>query len=181
MMKHPRRFVIVGKWSQRRMMFTDKVNTFTVENTSETWRKRDGLYRNTPVTHLKIWDWRERGEDEQVTSIRSIRKVRRMRREWQDQTGRMTQQDHLTQVYSSEREIKEYHIETMKIWACLSPAVFFWKSSAAKLQPWRWNLVLTVVPSQENRFQSGSRAAVSRLFAQPLISLCQLRPYQTWY
>lgn len=123
---------------------------------------------------------------EQVTSIRLIRKVRRMRQEWQKQTGRRTQRDHL--VYSSEREIREYQTETMcvstkivKMWACLSPAVFFWKSSAAKLQPWRWNLVLTVVPSQENRFQSGSRAAVSRLFARPLISLCQLHPYQTWY
>lgn len=142
--------------------------------------------------HLKIWHWREkgreRGEEGQVTLIRTIGKVRRMRQERQNQTGRMTQQDHLMQVYSSEREIQENHTETMcvstqimKIWVCLSPAVFFWKIRAAKLQPWRWNLVVTVVPSQENRFQSCSRAAVSWLFARPLISLCQLRPYQTWY
>lgn len=79
MMKRPQRFLIVGKWSPRWLMQMDDVywqnkHLFTVENTSETWSKRDGPYRNTQVTHLKIWYWRgkgrERGEDEQVTSIR---------------------------------------------------------------------------------------------------------------
>lgn len=149
-------------------------------NTSGTWRKQVGTHTWRPATggerggvQVRENRWHQWGQSGRRGGWHREKEITRQER-W-----------HSKKIYNRFAQLREkscacVHQNNELLLLPLTRCLHL-EEHSAKLQPGRWNLVVTAVPSQENRFWSGSRAAVSRLFARRLISLCQLHPYQTWY